>query len=225
MLLDTKVLYLTLKKAFFQDTKGQNPVINRLCTMPFGVHRPLIHIYTHTKFQWNRPKHFQDMALDTKVLDGRKDGRKNRQKDANAKTLISRCPRRMNNLHKSNPKFTLTLFNVRASARPFPRTTSGSSWLPLVHSAPSSAGEWCWGTVVDLHMAHPQQHVTQHHSFQVARQGQEPVDLHVDLLCFRLVCQPTWPAQQEHVAYIWVNDWNCNKYYWMIFYARWWNRI
>ena len=30
--------------------------------MPFGVHHPLIHIYTHTKFQWNPPKHFQDMA-------------------------------------------------------------------------------------------------------------------------------------------------------------------
>ena len=35
--------------------------------MPFGVHHPLIHIYTHTKFQWNPPKHFQDMAPDTKV--------------------------------------------------------------------------------------------------------------------------------------------------------------
>ena len=51
MLLDTKVLYLTLKKAFFQDTKGHNSVINRWCTMTFGVHHPLIHIYTHTKFQ------------------------------------------------------------------------------------------------------------------------------------------------------------------------------
>ena len=29
MLLDTKVLYLTLKKAFFQDKKGHNSIINR----------------------------------------------------------------------------------------------------------------------------------------------------------------------------------------------------
>jgi len=58
---------LSQKKAFFQDTKGHNSVINRWCTMPFGVHHPLIHIYTHNKFQWNLPKQFQDMAPDTKV--------------------------------------------------------------------------------------------------------------------------------------------------------------
>ncbi|KAH3698370.1 hypothetical protein DPMN_085890 [Dreissena polymorpha] len=63
MLLDTKVLYLTLKKAFFQDTKGHNSVINRC----FDVHHPLILIYTHTKFQWNPPKHFQDMAPDRRT--------------------------------------------------------------------------------------------------------------------------------------------------------------
>jgi len=66
---------LSQKKAFFQDTKGHNSVINRWCTMPFGVHHPLIHIYTHSKFQWNPPRHFHDMALDTKVPDGRTDGR------------------------------------------------------------------------------------------------------------------------------------------------------
>ncbi|KAH3714641.1 hypothetical protein DPMN_057330 [Dreissena polymorpha] len=76
MLLDTKVLYLTLKKAFFQDTKGHNSVINRWFTMPFGVHHPLIHIYTQTKFQGNPPKQIQDMAPDTKVPDGRTDGQR-----------------------------------------------------------------------------------------------------------------------------------------------------
>jgi len=72
MLLDTKVLYLTLKNAFFEDTKGNNSVINRWCTMQFGMHHPLIHIYTHTKFQFKPPKQFQDIAPDTKVPDGQR---------------------------------------------------------------------------------------------------------------------------------------------------------
>ncbi|KAH3697835.1 hypothetical protein DPMN_085345 [Dreissena polymorpha] len=41
MLLDTKVLYLTHKKAIFQGAKGHSSVINRRCTMPFGVYHPL----------------------------------------------------------------------------------------------------------------------------------------------------------------------------------------
>ncbi|KAH3719025.1 hypothetical protein DPMN_061853 [Dreissena polymorpha] len=41
-----------------------------------GVHHPLIHIYTYTKFQLNPPKHFQDMAPDTKVTDGRTAGQR-----------------------------------------------------------------------------------------------------------------------------------------------------
>jgi hypothetical protein len=70
-----QTIALSQKKACFQHTKGHNFVINRWCTMPFGMHHPLIHIYTHTKFQWNPPKHFEDMALDTKVrTDGGKDG-------------------------------------------------------------------------------------------------------------------------------------------------------
>ena len=89
MLLDTKVLHLTLKKAFFQVTKGHNSLIIRWRTMPFGVHHPLMHIYTHTKFKWNPPKHFQDMAPDTKVPDGRMDGRTAGWTD-NAKTISIR---------------------------------------------------------------------------------------------------------------------------------------
>ncbi|KAH3707264.1 hypothetical protein DPMN_066664 [Dreissena polymorpha] len=56
-------------RTFFQDTKGHNSVINRWGAMPFDVHHPLIYKYTNTKFQYNPPKHFQDMASD-----GRKDG-------------------------------------------------------------------------------------------------------------------------------------------------------
>ena len=51
--------------------------------MPFGVHHPLIRIYTHTKFQWNPPKHFQDMAPDTKMPDFGKNGRKDGQRQNN----------------------------------------------------------------------------------------------------------------------------------------------
>ncbi|KAH3807465.1 hypothetical protein DPMN_135805 [Dreissena polymorpha] len=51
--------------------------------MPFGVHHPLMHIYTHTKFQGNPPKHFQDMAPDTKVPDGRTDSRTDGQRQNN----------------------------------------------------------------------------------------------------------------------------------------------
>ena len=48
------------------------------------MHQPLIHIYTHTKFQWNPPKRFQD-----KVPDGWTDGRTERRTD-NAKTISLR---------------------------------------------------------------------------------------------------------------------------------------
>ncbi|KAH3694542.1 hypothetical protein DPMN_081981 [Dreissena polymorpha] len=43
-----KALSLYLK-AFVQDTKCHHSIINRWCTMPFGVHHPLIHIpYIHS---------------------------------------------------------------------------------------------------------------------------------------------------------------------------------
>ncbi|KAH3778226.1 hypothetical protein DPMN_179681 [Dreissena polymorpha] len=69
------------KKAFFQDTKGHNSIINRWCTMPLGVHHPLIHLYTNTMFHLNPRQHFQDMAPDPKVPDGRTEGRKDKRKD------------------------------------------------------------------------------------------------------------------------------------------------
>ncbi|KAH3838956.1 hypothetical protein DPMN_112374 [Dreissena polymorpha] len=68
----------TNEKAFFQDKKGHNSVFNGWCTMPFGVHHPVIHIYTHTKFQINPLKHFQDMAPDGRT-EGRTEGRKERR--------------------------------------------------------------------------------------------------------------------------------------------------
>jgi len=70
-----------------KDTKGHYSLINRWCSMPFGVHHPPIHIYISYPYIYS----FQVSMKSAKALpwygsrhkvpDGRTDGWKDRRKD------------------------------------------------------------------------------------------------------------------------------------------------
>lgn len=58
----------TQQCAYFQVKKNHIFVICKWIATVFYEQHPRIHIYTHTKIQWNRPKQFRDTTPLTKLF-------------------------------------------------------------------------------------------------------------------------------------------------------------